>query len=760
MLNRTKPSLDRQKTARGFGGALIAAGLVALVLAACGLLYGREAGQIAGRQQDLEVVRVHLLTQLLRSALRPALADVQALASEDSLRRYLETGEPAALAAATQRAVFFSVAKPLYDHIRYLDETGQEIFRVNRGGQIVPPDKLENKGTRAFFHQANILPAGTLFISSFDLNTEGSKATQPKPSLRFAVPIFDNSGRRRGIYIINCLGADLISGLQNAATVLFKRVRLLNAQGYWLKGADPSQEWGFVLPDRASFTLAKSDPPLWAKMQAEPEGQSTSGGGLFTWRRVRPTELAGVRPENLHADDAFLIVASAISPDEWGALFAGLREIMASVTAALTLLTLFSVWLFRTRLRAVRDLRVMNEQLELRVHARTEELALSYELLQQRENLLEETGRLAKIGGWEYDPTQNTGNWTLEVSRIHELDPSVISNKELRLSSYPGESRVRLEAAIKDATERGIPYDLDLEFLTGRGTRKWVRTICRPVMRDGKVQFLRGALQDITERKLADIRLQAQLQRLHMLEHITRAIGERQDLASILQVVIRTLEVDLPLDFGCICLYEPIERMLTVVAVGTKSLAIAEQLFMTEQARIPIDANGLSRCVRGQLVYEPDIESANFPFPRRLAGGGLRALVAAPLQIESQVFGVLISARTQANSFSSGECEFLRQLSEHVALAGHQAQLHTALQTAYEELRTTQQAVMQQERLRVLGQMASGIAHDHQQRHLADYPLHRLDARDRAGLERAGAWLPAYHPTGRQRCGRHRGSDA
>src|SRR5690606_28376254 len=64
------------------------------------------------------------------------------------------------------------------------------------------------------------------------------------------------------------------------------------------------------------------------------------------------------------------------------------------------------------------------------------------------------------------------------------------------------------------------------------------------------------------------------------------------------------------------------------------------------------------------------------------------------------------------NTFSSGDCEFLRQLSEHVALAAHQAQLHGALQAAYEDLTNTQQAVMQQERLRVLGQMASGIAHD------------------------------------------------
>jgi signal transduction histidine kinase/CheY-like chemotaxis protein len=72
----------------------------------------------------------------------------------------------------------------------------------------------------------------------------------------------------------------------------------------------------------------------------------------------------------------------------------------------------------------------------------------------------------------------------------------------------------------------------------------------------------------------------------------------------------------------------------------------------------------------------------------------------------------MVVARKRSDAFSSGECEFLRQLSEHVALAAHQAQLNAALQGAYDELRQTQEAVMQQERLRALGQMASGIAHD------------------------------------------------
>ena len=86
--------------------------------------------------------------------------------------------------------------------------------------------------------------------------------------------------------------------------------------------------------------------------------------------------------------------------------------------------------------------------------------------------------------------------------------------------------------------------------------------------------------------------------------------------------------------------------------------------------------------------------------------------MAAPLLFESQVFGILIAARREPNSFSSGECEFLQQLSEHVALASHQAETHCALVQAYDDLRQTQQTVMQQERLRALGQMASGIAHD------------------------------------------------
>ena len=222
----------------------------------------------------------------------------------------------------------------------------------------------------------------------------------------------------------------------------------------------------------------------------------------------------------------------------------------------------------------------------------------------------------------------------------------------------------------------------------------------------------KALLGEIAERKNAEDRAQSQLARLEMLHRITRAISERQDLQSIFQVVIRTLEDHLSVDFCCVGLYEPEANVLTITSVGLRSERLAFELALTRQSRVEVDQNGLSHCVQGALIHEPDISESKFPFPQRLARGGLQAVVFAPLLVESRVFGVLITARRRAHSFSSGECEFLRQLSEHVALAAHQAHLYEALQQAYNDLRQTQQAVMQQERLKALGQMASGIAHD------------------------------------------------
>ena len=217
---------------------------------------------------------------------------------------------------------------------------------------------------------------------------------------------------------------------------------------------------------------------------------------------------------------------------------------------------------------------------------------------------------------------------------------------------------------------------------------------------------------EIEERERAEAALQQQFTRISLLNQITQAISERQDTQSILHVVLRKLEDHLNLDLGSVALFDEQAETLNVAAVRVKNFLLTSKLDLNEGTVLALADTGLRECKEGQTIYLSDTVKGSALLHERLAGAGLRSTVAVPLLVESKLFGVLLAARLKPDGFSSGDAQFLRMLSEHVALAAHQANLHSELERAYNELRQSQQAVMQQERLKALGQMASGIAHD------------------------------------------------
>jgi PAS domain S-box-containing protein len=372
-----------------------------------------------------------------------------------------------------------------------------------------------------------------------------------------------------------------------------------------------------------------------------------------------------------------------------------------------------------------RDLQRSRDELEQRVTERTAELARSTEQL--RAEMVERRRAEAAIRESQ-ELLQAIIDNTAAVIFVKDLQGRYLMvNRrycelfQVKEADVVGKSDLELHTAEQAAAARAVdmrvaaaqaPVVTEETVLLDGDPRTYLSVKCPLRDAGGQVHGVFGISTDISDRKNAELRLQAQLERMELLDQITSAIGERQDLQSIYQVAIRSLEERLPVDFSCVCRYDPMDNQLTVTRVGVHSAALALELAMPENATVPIDENGLSRCVRGHLVYEADLAEVPFPFPQRLLKGGLHSLVAAPLQSESRVFGVLIAARRKPDSFNSGECEFLRQLSAHVALAAKQAELHASLQRAYDDLRQTQQSVMQQERLRALGEMASGIAHD------------------------------------------------
>lgn len=366
-----------------------------------------------------------------------------------------------------------------------------------------------------------------------------------------------------------------------------------------------------------------------------------------------------------------------------------------------------------TELKRVESaLREGNEQLEEHVQQRTAELAYANEALFERERrfraLIEHSGDSISL----IDANNKILYLSPAVTSVEGYTPQELLGRSGIDDTHPDDIAFVQKTIQQLLANPGKPVPALWRRRHKNGHWIWLEGVATNLLHDPAVQGIVTNYRDVTERKQAESKLQEQLARLAQLSHITRAIGEHQDIFSIFQVAVRTLEEQMPADFACICLYDAALHRLTVCSIGVRSESLAMELAMTERTQIEIDGNGLSQCINGRLVYEADITEVPFPFPQRLQRVGLHSLVAAPLSGEDKVFGVLIVARLQANSFSSGDCEFLRQLSEHIALAAHHAQLYESVQTAYAELAQTQQAVMQQERLRVLGQMASGIAHD------------------------------------------------
>ena len=362
--------------------------------------------------------------------------------------------------------------------------------------------------------------------------------------------------------------------------------------------------------------------------------------------------------------------------------------------------------------RAELELREAKEQLELRVAERTRELEESHAALSHSERRFRALIENSTDGVVLIAPTGEVLYVSPAVTNIEGYSPEELVGKRGRVNAHPDDIPILVRGLEQLKSDPAKPVRMVWRQRHKQGNWMWLEGVATNLLSDPSVRAIVTNYRDITGRLAHETQLAEQLQRMALLSRITRAIGERQDLRSIFQVVVARLEEELPVDFCSICLSEAGEHRLTVACIGTRSEPAADRLGLTHGTSVPIDENGLSRCMSGQLVYEPDIATTPFPFPQRLAAAGLGAVVIAPLLVESKVFGVLICARRPARSFSSGECEFLRQASEHTALAAHQAQLHEALQKAYDDLRQTQQQFMQQERLRALGQMASGIAHD------------------------------------------------
>jgi len=327
-------------------------------------------------------------------------SDLMFLSEHKLMQDYLQDPSKTNADNLAAEYISFSTRKSIYDQVRFIDAAGMELVRVNHNGGDVTSasaEKLQSKAERYYVKGTLALTKGKVFVSPLDLNVEGSQIERPlKPVMRFGTPVFDNSGKLRGMMLINYLAQKFIDRLGNYDSGLQHQLALLNEEGYYLCGLEDSKLWGFMLEGGRGDTFQSSYKDEWIKLNEGDKGQFYTTNGLFSYVTIYPVRDSLGINEVMALDSAepgyLWKMVTFVPEDLIGGLVNADRYLF--IAAFLTVFTGVGLWyLACARLRKVyaeNELKKTNESLEIMVAERTETLnALNIELEDEASRLAE-----------------------------------------------------------------------------------------------------------------------------------------------------------------------------------------------------------------------------------------------------------------------------------------------------------------------------------------------------------------------------------
>ena len=455
-----------------------------------GLVYYNEVKNYRTILREKELIYGKQLSESIVIEFKTVLSSLIFLSEQHELQRLLD-GEESEKTDLARFFLSFSKRMGLFDQIRFLDEYGLEIVRVNfnnNNPDIVPENQLQSKSKQYYFKNTFRLQRGEVYLSPLDLNIEKGKVEQPpKPVIRFGTPIFDRKGRKRGIIILNYLGAKLLSNFDRFSTFTLADLMLLNSQGYWLKGPDHKKDWGFMYETQKKLTFGNAYPEAWLKITNSHSGQFLNASGLFTFTTIYPlTESSkpfislnkDYRLNQVLLDDTtyYWKIVSHVTPEQ---LKAGTQNKLK----AFILIDAMIIFVLAIAIFAFCRARILRKQSESELFKLTKAIEAN------------------PIGVIIFDPA-----WTIEYvnPKVTELTgyqaSELIGTHPRTLDSDDYLSRFFQE--MWDALQSGNDWSREMLLKKKTGTLFWDSTSISPIVDpNGQITHIVVTLEDISERK-------------------------------------------------------------------------------------------------------------------------------------------------------------------------------------------------------------------------------------------------------------------
>ena len=302
--------------------------------------------------------------------------------------------------------------------------------------------------------------------------------------------------------------------------------------------------------------------------------------------------------------------------------------------------------------------------------------------LQRSKKLLDQTGKIARVGGWELYVDNKDLLWTQETYRIHELPYSFRPTLERAISFYAPSAQETIRDAFDASMARGTPFDLELPFLSNSGKKLWVRTIGEADSVKGKIVRVHGTFQDITERKHAE-QMQDALFQISEAAHARITLDE---LYSSIHAIIGAL---IHAENFYIALHDETTEMLTFpYFVDTRDKLPSSKRFGKGLTEYVLRTGRSFLCnadVLQRMMASGEVEPFGSP-PEYWLG--------VPLRVAERIIGVIVvQSYNPQTTLGEREKEILQFVSNQIALAIERKQAEQELEENARQLRAVVETV-------------------------------------------------------------------